>query len=301
MENYSRCMQCDSPMSPNSPDQICKWCLRNADLPDNTTKLEDLIKNTLNIAKLRPEYYDVLINRIDDYRRAFTSRSADPVNNYEILEFVGDGIFNGFISWYFLRKFPFLDCQYGVKILARLKINYSSKKTFSKLADKLGFFDFINASVDEKTKNRPSLLEDTLEAFVGTTVRILDDEFVVGVGYGVVYQLLKAMFDKMYISLDYDKLYDPKTRLKEIFDAAPKKSLGDLVYVDEPTITRLYRNYEGKREFLGKGENYPTKPERQQAAALQALKLFTKEESVLVQRHDQILFACTQQNEQRQQ
>ena len=43
--------------------------------------------------------------------------------NYEPIEILGDSIVNCCIVWYLSRRFPQLNCQDGVKIIARLKID----------------------------------------------------------------------------------------------------------------------------------------------------------------------------------
>jgi dsRNA-specific ribonuclease len=63
------------------------------------------------------------------------------------------------------------------------------------------------------------LIEDVFEAFLGCTEYILDNEFRPGVGYAIVHDILSSIFDSIDISLEYNKLYDAKTRLKELFDS----------------------------------------------------------------------------------
>ena len=111
-----------------------------------------------------------------------------------------------------------LACSSGVKVVARLKINYSSKKCFSKIANDLGFWKLILASDDDKFHQRDDLLEDSFEAFVGAIEMIADREFGMGTSSAVAYNFVKNIFDKMDISLQYEDLFDSKTRLKEIVD-----------------------------------------------------------------------------------
>jgi len=146
---------------------------------------------------------------------AFTALSADSVNNLEVLEQLGDLTANKFIVWYMYKRFPFLKCHEGIKVVARLRINYGSKQSFYKIAEDLGFFPLISASTDDITRRKKKLLEDVFEAFLGAIELILDNDSVVGVGYHCVYNILSKIFDKMFISLKYEDLYDSKTRLKE--------------------------------------------------------------------------------------
>lgn len=231
--------------------------------------MNNFLKQILAPAQLKEQYLNILLNREDLYLQALTSASFDAKNNYEIFELIGDSTANKFLTWYFFRRFPQLNCPQGVKVLARLKINYASKKTFSKIADKLGFWPFIRASAQQKEGERNSLLEDSFEAFIGLTEMLLDEHFKIGVGFAVVNDILTSVFDKMPISLEYEDLYDAKTRLKELFDI--NNQLGTLIYEAEPNKTTIYRNGEKKIKI---GEGFAvTKANQQQAAAAEALKL----------------------------
>ena len=155
---------------------------------------------------------------IECYSSAFTSESIDPINNYQVFEQLGDLSGNKFIVSYFYNRFPQLKCSEGVKIVARLRINYGAKQSFSKIAQNLGFWNFITETKDIRQREMKKLLEDVFEAFIGVTEYIVDKNEGVGTGYQVVYKILEGIFDEMEISLEYDDLYDAKTRLKELCD-----------------------------------------------------------------------------------
>lgn len=106
----------------------------------------------------------------------------------------------------------------GVKTVARLRINYASKHQLSNIANRLGFWPHIQASEEEKMIHRDDLLEDVFEAFMGVTEYLIDEHICINVGYAVVYDILASIFDDIEISLEYEDLYDAKTRLKELFD-----------------------------------------------------------------------------------
>lgn len=285
----SLCMKCNGPKSEHA--QLCPWCEKTWDFDSDSIKMNEVITRVLSLSNLKPEYIDVLLAHEAMYEKAFTSKSYDLVNNYEILELLGDGIANSFLSWYFLRRFPNLDCANGLKVLARLKINYASKRSFSEISEKLGFWDFIRASPEQKISYRASLLEDVFEAFIGATVKILDDYYMVGVGYGIAYKILEEIFNNMNISIEYTDLYDYKTRLKAIFDHS--RTLGSFIYEDQPRSSRVYRiPLNGGKIFMGEGKELAQKSERQQEASKNALKLFTKEESVHIREHNQLLVDC---------
>lgn len=192
-----------------------------------------LIYKLLEKGKLKPKYLGILTNEsnMSLFGQAFTSPTADPTKNYEMYEQLGDLSANKFIVWYVYKRFPQLRCAKGVKIAARLRINYGSKQSFYEIAEKYNFWDFITASVEQRQHKKKPLMEDAIEAFIGCTETILDDMFQPGVGYGIVYDILKSIFDDIPISLAYNDLYDTKTRLKELYDLYPD-TLGKVVYLD---------------------------------------------------------------------
>ena len=202
-----------------------------------------LITDLLKKGKLKDKYIEILTNEnsMKEYGFAFTAESRmDPEENYERYEQIGDAGAGHFMASYFFRRFPQLECSAGNKVVARLRINYGAKKSFSKFAESLGFWDFITCPIDgniPKRKYRNShmkdLLEDVFEAFLGCTEHLLDKEFRQGVGYAIIYDILSNIFDKMYVSLEYEDLMDAKTRLKETFDLNwIGAELGKLVYVN---------------------------------------------------------------------
>jgi dsRNA-specific ribonuclease len=152
------------------------------------------------------------------YDCVFTHQSAHPHHNYEWLEILGDATVNKCIVWYIAHRFPHLCCPEGVKVIARLKINLISKKTFAECASKLDWWDFIRADEDTKQTKKKKLLEDVFEAFFGATELLLDSVLYPGAGYPICYRIIVSLFQDIHISLRYEDLYDPITRLKELFD-----------------------------------------------------------------------------------
>jgi dsRNA-specific ribonuclease len=193
-------------------------------------QFKEFIFGLLKKGKVKTKYIDSLLteDKLQMYSQAFTAASAHSEENYEIFEQLGDLSANKFIVWYMYQRFPFLKTPKGVKVVARLRINYGAKQSFAEIAEKLGFWPFITCAIDgttngQKYRNRhkKDLLEDVFEAFIGCTEFILDNELRTGVGYGIIYDILSNIFDEIPISLAYEDLFDPKTRLKEIFDCFP--------------------------------------------------------------------------------
>lgn len=239
------------------------------------------IQNILKQSKIKQEYIDILTTdeNMIKYGHAFTSNSVDEKDNYQFYEQLGDVMGNHFIVKYMYKKFPFLQSSEGVKVVARLKINYGSKQSFSSFAEKLGFWDYISTTNTLRKWNRKDLLEDTFESFIGVTEYILDARKI-GLGYAVCYQILKVCFDGITISLAYEDLYDAKTRLKELFDMY-KETIGNVKYVEEKkeddaktvitsTIYQILRDPKNPRNIsqipIGKGEGEEKMIAQQEAA-----------------------------------
>lgn len=214
---------------------------------------KELIASLLRKGGLKSRYIKMLTDdeAMKIYGCAFTSELVDPDNNYQVLEQVGDLAGNKFIVNYMYNRFPQLDCADGVKVVARLRINYGAKESFAGIARKLGFWDFISATNELRQRKMKSLLEDVFEAFLGATERILDKRKRTGVGYAIVHDILTSIFNEMDISLRYEDLYDAKTRLKELFDLH-EVSIGPLVYKDQKrdmiTVSSAFRVHGGKYE-----------------------------------------------------
>ena len=205
----------------------------------------DLIRGLLERGKLKAKYIDLLTTdeSMKVYGHAFTAASANPEENYEIFEQLGDVSANKFIVWYAYRRFPQLECPLGVKVVARLRINYGARQSFSDIGERLGFWPYISASEDDRLRKKKDKLEDCVESFIGCTEYLLDRAFRPGVGYAIVYDILSSIFDEIPMSLRFEDLYDAKTRLKELFDLY-KSKLGTWAFVnnrdDMLAISQVY-------------------------------------------------------------
>lgn len=243
--------------------------------------MEELLTRIFKLGKVKDEYIRALLENIDVYKTyAFTSSKKNHVHNYQLYEFLGDSVINTFIPFYFFRRFPQLSCTTGVKVLNRLKANHVSKKSLSKIARSHGFLDLINRSSNENSaEDEESLLEDVFEAFFGVTVILLDNMYVRGVGHAISYDILKGIFDRIDVSLEFNVVYDAKSRLKELMEQYPAMFPGkmsqmfrapDNIY--EGGVCYVYLNYKKNgRDLTIKAPveiaDHPTKSEREQAGA----------------------------------
>ena len=167
------------------------------------TDFQYLLRKILKNAKLKEHYINILLDEdgLKNYDIAFTSKSANETDNYEVYEQLGDLSANKFIVSYMYRKFPKLKCSECVKIVARLRILYGSKQTFCVIAENLGFWPFISADEEQRNTEKKKLLEDTFEAFIGVTELMIDEKIRYNVGYAIVYEVLHSVFETVNISL----------------------------------------------------------------------------------------------------
>lgn len=239
----------------------------------------ETILSVLRRADLKEKYVQKLTDKegMKQYSIAFTSETASP-DNYEVFEQLGDLSINKFIVWYSYRRFPQIYCPNGVKIAARLRINYGSKGSLYKIANDLGFWPFISSSMEEREHSKRNLLEDCMESFIGCTEFMLDRDFMPGIGYPIVYTILKSIFDEKHISLKYEDLFDAKTILKELFDS--RKDLGEWKIVDGGPVESgksalALQIINRKQTVIGRGTGN-IKSEAEQAAAAEALQYFKR-------------------------
>lgn len=223
---------------------------------------KNVLTTILKRSKLRDEIIETLL---DDegmalYNTAFTHPSANIHDNYEYLEFLGDSMVNTAIVWYIARRFGNLQGINGVKVLARLKINLVSKKSFAECAQRLRLWDYISCADNIRRTSKRKALEDVFEAFFGATTVLMDNKVCASSGYSVVYSIVASLFDELDISLKYEDLFDARTRIKEIFDC--NKHLGEIEYTitkDPSTnvftsIVTMKPKEDGRHPvFLGKG------------------------------------------------
>ena len=227
-------------------------------------------------AKLSKVNVSKIMSHTQELQKAFTSRNVDAVNNYEVYEQLGDVSVNRFVVRYMYTRFPQLRTAEGVKVVARLRINYVSKDTLFQISERLGFWPCIRATEDELATKKKHLLEDVFEAFIGVTEELTDREIGYGCGNIVVCNIMKSIFDEIPMSLKYSDLYDAKTRLKETIDFN-KDKCAKLVYSNSRTPEQGGRvtssvacivSHINKRSpiFLGRGTGNIIKDAEQRAA-----------------------------------
>jgi dsRNA-specific ribonuclease len=178
---------------------------------------------------------------------AVTHPTFNAENNYQELEFIGDGIIKGVLSQYIPRRFPALasgGSKYSKKgtaegVLSKTRRFLEQRKTLSDFALKLGFWDYVRADEGVLTKLRKETLEDVFEAFVGALVEIVDQRVKRGLGYYYAYNFVESSLNEIEIEISKETLDDPITRLNELYKANELKNgkiplkWGDALYITE--------------------------------------------------------------------
>ena len=213
------------------------------------TKFRAFIIAQLKMAKINQEHREAFTDPagLQLFLAAVTHPTYDPENNYQELEFIGDGIIKGILSQYIPRRFPKLasDSKYSKKgtgegVLSKTRRFLEQRKTLSDFGLKLGFWPFVRADEETKTKLRKETLEDVFEAFVGALVEIVDQRVKRGLGYNYAYNYVEASLDDIEIKISKKTLDDPITRLNELYkanelkDNNPPLKWGDAAYSTFP-------------------------------------------------------------------
>ena len=250
----------------------------------NMDTFENFIKNLISSSRLDSTYTSLITDRhgLELFTKAFTHVSYNSEHNYEVFEQLGDITLNKFLVWYFHQRFPNFHSNFGVKIVARLRIKYGSKQVLSEIADRLNFWKWIRVSENISYGKKMSILEDVFEAFIGVTEYIIDSRIHPGLGYISCYYILKKLFDDIPIDISYEQLFDAKTRLKELFDIN-KDSLGSIQYDFEKdpktgfSVVKVYRNYNFQKIFISSGMSDINKSIAEQTASENALTTLSQQ------------------------
>lgn len=207
-------------------------------------------------------------------------------DNYEAMEFVGDGWIGAIIGQYNRSRFP----GQSEKFYHNLKKHIVSKDGLSQLSAQLGFGDYAllsAAAEDLLTRNNPTLLEDIFEAF---TCAVVED-----LGVGVMRVMIKNIIES---TIDFREAIINDDNYKDILQRICKEnswSIPGFIDMGDNGLNGAKREYSigvlmipeavnigirGRTGFSGKGDLCDvwatgvgaTKKKATQAAAFNALK-----------------------------
>lgn len=202
-------------------DRPIGWRLDGISEPNNhpNANFINFVNYLLTLAKIPNDTKQQMLleDKLLFWKNVFTAPSYNSEQNYEFYELIGDSVLNCCTIMFLCRKFPQFCTPVGIRILARLKIEYVSKQKFSAWAQKLGFDAYILCDPSEKCngKVKRSILEDCFEAFAGALMVIMETH---SAAYEYCYNFLESILEQENILLNPEKLFDAKSRLKECFD-----------------------------------------------------------------------------------
>jgi len=194
------------------------------------SSFKDFVSSLLRRGGINQKHVNLFLTEenMKTFQKCFTHSSFDSKNNYELSEFIGDGLLSGCIVVYITRRFPKV---INVKWQTRIKHNLTSKKMLAKLAIEVGMERFVRygqAMKDEIEKEPDltinmkyiSMMEDVMESTLGAIMKIIvDSGKSYGIGFEVCLNLVSTFYDKLEIKLDYKVLFDGVTRLKEMYES----------------------------------------------------------------------------------
>lgn len=192
------------------------------------------LKEQLSRASLKNDVIDSLIKDLEPWRICFVHKNIDPKNNYENYEFYGDKIVSAAAA-------SFIQKKYGDKIkapvwLTKIYHHIVSSKILAKVGEIVGFSKFIKVNKqllrEEMNKKKVpsyipvesyklffSIIEDTVEAFFGCLSTLLEDRLSRGSALEICTRILHSYYRTVPIDISYENLFDPVTRLKELYQS----------------------------------------------------------------------------------
>ncbi len=145
---------------------------------------------------------------------AFTHRSKDNDENYELLESYGDTVLDLCLSMYARKMFG--DENLSEQLLNDLKDQYMSEENQSLMLHNLGLGDYIR--MDRAIQLNKKMEEDVFESMFGALNNVVDDRIQFGLGYIYCFNLFRHIFSTITIDLSTVKKNEI-TQLKELFEA----------------------------------------------------------------------------------
>lgn len=157
------------------------------------------------------------------FKLAVTHESANPVNNYEQLEFFGDTILNQSIVWWIKSRHPkIINLEWLTKI-KHLLISTRFVRRIGALLEleKVIIYDknaFSVASLESHEFSK--MVEDVVEALLGAVCEnFINLGFEHGVGVQVCQNIVWSILDEINIPITYENIWDPNVIVKEMFDS----------------------------------------------------------------------------------
>lgn len=200
---------------------------------DNAKILQEYIYKLIS-SIVAVEHIPLLLDRqsMEEYWiPAFTHKTYDAGNNYEMFEFCGDRVSGLAFTTYLYDIFGKELDQAKATLMLN---NYMSKKFQPEISRRLGLVDYVRCNREDQ-KDNIDIQEDIFESFVGAFYRCADIRVKKGLGFVYCSLLLNNIFNSLQLDLENIKK-DDITLLKELFD---KLYWGEPQYIttfsDDPT------------------------------------------------------------------
>jgi len=166
-----------------------------------------------------------------EFRMSLVHSSYNSRENYNIYKFEGVTVLDLNIVDYIGQKFPNIISEKWLTNIKQSVIgkNITQKSLILEMAEKSGIerFALYGSEIKESLEKYPDkrkntkykkMIESVMKAFIGALVSIIDGVKGRGVGYAVAYNLFSNNADKRKISINYKDVFNPKGRLKELYN-----------------------------------------------------------------------------------
>lgn len=274
------------------------------------SKFRSFIKGLLEKGKVNEKHIEKILTpeNMDEFRIAFTHPSSGAEKDYQLYEFLGDVVFNEFVPYHIRERFPNI---VSVKWITRIKHTLVSSKSLAKIAMAEGLNKFAIygnkpfsagklrslVGMTEEIRLNPDLynnpyytamMEDIMEAFFGCLMTIiLKMGFVHGVGTEISHNILRSFFGNVEIATKYEDVFDPVTRLKELYESKviglrwPNKDAFEFRKIDDTHMEAIVYGWPKgdkqpipeNRMILARATGGIIKDESKQKAAKEALEV----------------------------
>lgn len=168
---------------------------------------------------------------IDAFTHSSFSNERKTCQDYERIEFIGDGVLDLVVADLVFKLYP--NMKQGE--LTKLRANLVCSTSLASFARKFEFNKAIRLGHGEIQAGGPNqkILEDVFEAFIGATY--LDQ------GFEFTKNIIKDIFYESIVNYDLDKLTDYKSKLQEYLQSNYR---GNIVYrVISETGTSQDKNF----------------------------------------------------------
>ena len=148
------------------------------------------------------------------WEKAFTHKSYDPINSYEILEFLGDSAMELMFKMYLSERYAneITSGKIGEATLTNLKNVYIAKMYQAPISIEYRFPEFVRSRVENTTH----IAEDLIESFTGALVQT-SNNIKPGFGYINAYNFILWIFENRDIDLKTYMFGPAKTQIQQAF------------------------------------------------------------------------------------